>query len=42
MSNRVVVTGLGVLAANGNGIHAFELALRKGHSGIRQNDPCQS
>ncbi len=38
MSNRVVVTGLGVLAANGNGIHAFELALRKGHSGIRQNE----
>ncbi|MCP4040092.1 MAG: beta-ketoacyl-[acyl-carrier-protein] synthase family protein [bacterium] len=32
---RVVVTGLGVIAPNGNGIHAFELALRKGRSGIR-------
>ncbi len=38
MSNRVVVTGLGVLAANGNGIHDFELALRKGQSGIRTNE----
>jgi 3-oxoacyl-(acyl-carrier-protein) synthase len=32
---RVVVTGLGVIAPNGNGIREFELALRKGKSGIR-------
>jgi 3-oxoacyl-(acyl-carrier-protein) synthase len=32
---RVVVTGLGVIAPNGNGIREFELALRKGRSGIR-------
>ncbi len=32
---RVVVTGLGVIAPNGNGISAFESALRKGQSGIR-------
>jgi len=38
MTNRVVVTGLGVLAANGNGIRDFELALRKGQSGIRANE----
>ncbi len=33
---RVVVTGLGVIAPNGNGIREFELALRKGKSGIRR------
>jgi len=38
MSERVVVTGLGVLAANGNGLQDFELALRKGQSGIRSNE----
>jgi len=38
MTERVVITGLGVLAANGNGLHDFELALRKGQSGIRSND----
>jgi len=32
---RVVVTGLGVIAPNGNGISAFESALRKGQSGLR-------
>ncbi len=32
---RVVVTGLGVIAPNANGIRDFELALRKGRSGIR-------
>ncbi len=32
---RVVVTGLGVIAPNGNGIRAFEDALRQGRSGIR-------
>ncbi len=32
---RVVVTGIGVIAPNGNGIREFELALRKGRSGIR-------
>ena len=29
MSERVVVTGLGVIAPNGNGLRDFELALRK-------------
>lgn len=35
MTRRVVVTGLGVIAPNGNGVTDFELALRKGQSGIR-------
>jgi 3-oxoacyl-(acyl-carrier-protein) synthase len=30
----VVITGLGVIAPNGNGVAEFELALRKGKSGI--------
>jgi 3-oxoacyl-(acyl-carrier-protein) synthase len=34
VSRRVVVTGLGVIAANGNGVAEFELALRKGRSGL--------
>ena len=34
-SGRVVVTGLGVIAPNGNGARDFALALRKGRSGIR-------
>ena len=34
MSRRVVVTGLGVIAPNGNGLAEFELALRKGRSGL--------
>ena len=38
MSTRVVVTGLGVLAPNGNGVRDFELALRKGRSGIRVHE----
>jgi len=38
MSQRVVVTGLGVVAPNGNGIHDFELALRKGQSGLRRHE----
>ena len=33
--NRVVVTGLGVVAPNGVGLAAFETALRRGVSGIR-------
>jgi 3-oxoacyl-(acyl-carrier-protein) synthase len=32
---RVVVTGLGVIAPNGNGLAAFRSALRDGRSGIR-------
>jgi 3-oxoacyl-(acyl-carrier-protein) synthase len=36
--NRVVVTGMGVVAPNANGVADFELALRKGQSGIRAND----
>ncbi len=34
-SERVVVTGLGVLAPNGHGLQAFAGALREGKSGIR-------
>lgn len=35
MKQRVVITGLGVLAPNGNGLNAFAEALRQGISGIR-------
>ncbi len=35
---RVVVTGMGVIAPNGNGVAAFEEALRKGKSGLRHHD----
>ena len=35
MAERVVVTGMGVVAANGHGLDAFERALREGRSGIR-------
>jgi 3-oxoacyl-(acyl-carrier-protein) synthase len=35
MTSRVVVTGMGVVAANGVGVEAFEQALRSGRSGIR-------
>jgi len=38
MNRRVVVTGLGVLAPNANGVRDFELALRKGLSGIRVHE----
>ena len=34
-SERVVVTGLGVLAPNGHGLQAFAGALREGKSGIK-------
>ena len=34
----MVVTGAGVIAPNGNGVADFELALRKGHSGIRRHE----
>jgi 3-oxoacyl-(acyl-carrier-protein) synthase len=37
MTRTVVVTGLGVLAPNANGVADFELALRKGRSGLRAN-----
>jgi 3-oxoacyl-(acyl-carrier-protein) synthase len=33
--NRVVVTGLGVLAPNGHGVAAFANALKEGRSGVR-------
>jgi 3-oxoacyl-(acyl-carrier-protein) synthase len=33
----VVITGLGVIAPNGNGVAEFELALRKGRSGLRRH-----
>ena len=35
MTRRVVITGMGVIAPNGNGLARFEEALRKGQSGIR-------
>jgi 3-oxoacyl-(acyl-carrier-protein) synthase len=35
MTQRVVITGLGVIAPNANGVRDFELALRKGRSGLR-------
>ncbi|MBN2539102.1 MAG: beta-ketoacyl-[acyl-carrier-protein] synthase family protein [Deltaproteobacteria bacterium] len=35
MKNRVVITGMGVVAPNGHGLHDFEQALREGRSGIR-------
>ncbi|RPJ76344.1 MAG: beta-ketoacyl-[acyl-carrier-protein] synthase family protein, partial [Acidobacteria bacterium] len=34
MRERVVVTGMGVVAANAHGLDAFEQALREGRSGI--------
>jgi 3-oxoacyl-(acyl-carrier-protein) synthase len=38
VSRRVVVTGLGVVAPNANGLAEFELALRKGRSGCRHRE----
>lgn len=38
MKRRVVVTGAGVIAPNANGVADFELALRKGRSGIRRHE----
>jgi len=35
MRRRIAVTGMGVVSPNGVGVQAFELALRKGSSGIR-------
>lgn len=35
MKHRVVVTGMGVVAPNGNGLQEYEVALREGRSGIR-------
>ncbi|MDD5169045.1 MAG: beta-ketoacyl synthase N-terminal-like domain-containing protein, partial [Syntrophales bacterium] len=32
---RIVITGMGVTAPNGNGLQAYEEALRAGRSGIR-------
>lgn len=35
MKNRVVITGMGIVAPNGHGLDEFETALRNGQSGIR-------
>ncbi len=35
MTERVVITGLGIVAPNANGLDAYEAALREGKSGIR-------
>ena len=37
MTTRVVITGLGVVAPNGNGLEAYASALRGGISGIRHH-----
>lgn len=37
-SRRVVITGLGVISPNANGVADFELALRKGRSGLRHQE----
>lgn len=42
MSIRVVITGLGVVSPNANGIRDFELALRKGQSGLRANEKMEA
>ncbi len=36
MSGRVVITGMGVVAPNGNTLEGFEASLRQGRSGIRK------
>jgi 3-oxoacyl-[acyl-carrier-protein] synthase-1 len=41
MSKRVVITGLGVAAPNGVGIHAFTSAIKNGLSGIRHDPQLQ-
>ena len=40
-SRRTVITGLGVIAPNANGVADFELALRKGKSGLRNVEAMQ-
>jgi len=35
MRNRIVITGLGIMAPNGHGLTEYEQALRAGRSGIR-------
>jgi 3-oxoacyl-(acyl-carrier-protein) synthase len=35
---RVVITGMGVIAPNANGVANFEMALRKGRSGLRHQE----
>ncbi|MEN8184042.1 MAG: beta-ketoacyl-[acyl-carrier-protein] synthase family protein [Myxococcota bacterium] len=42
MNRRVVVTGLGVVSPNGSGVREFELALRKGRSGIRHHSAMEA
>ena len=37
MSHRVVVTGMGVVAPNGNGLEEYARAIRDGVSGIRHH-----
>ncbi len=38
MTRKVVVTGLGVISPNGNGVADFELAIRKGRSGVSHQE----
>lgn len=37
-NRRVVITGLGVIAPNANGVSDFEIALRKGQSGLKHQE----
>ena len=37
-AKRVVITGLGVIAPNANGVADFEMALRKGRSGLKHQE----
>jgi 3-oxoacyl-(acyl-carrier-protein) synthase len=37
MKKRVVITGLGIVAPNGVGLHTFMTAIKNGTSGIKQN-----
>ena len=38
MTRKVVVTGLGVISPNGNGVADFEIAIRKGRSGVTHQE----
>jgi len=40
-TRRVVITGLGILAPNGNGKDAYWDALLNGRSGIRRQKKCK-
>ena len=37
-AKRVVITGIGVISPNANGVADFEMALRKGRSGLKTQE----